>query len=208
MNARFIVMSGLPTSGKSTLGRAIAKTMRLPLLDKDDILEVLFESRGIGDADWRRRLSRIADQELIERATKLPSAVIASWWHHPRSSAASGTPTEWLQSLHGDLVEIYCVCSPNAAVSRFLGRARHAGHLDGQYTVEGLLESFQNQVAFGPLKVGRIIEVCTEDQPDFAWLLNQLGFERGVGGVCTSPQTDGALRCAGVPRPSDSSIPP
>jgi hypothetical protein len=31
------------------------------LLDKDDILEQLFESKGIGDAAWRRRLSRESD---------------------------------------------------------------------------------------------------------------------------------------------------
>lgn len=197
MKAPFIVMSGLPASGKSTLGQVIARAARIPMLDKDDILEALFESRGIGDADWRRRLSRIADQELIERACMLPAAVIASWWHHPRSSAASGTPTEWLQSLHGEVIEVYCVCSPNVAASRFMARERHAGHLDGQHMFEGLLESFQAQAALGPLKVGRTIEVGTEDQPNVAWLLSQLGFEPGVGEVCTPSQAYGALS----PRP-------
>ena len=62
MKAPFIVLSGLPASGKSTLGRAVAKALRLPMLDKDELLEALFESRGIGDADWRRRLSRIGSR--------------------------------------------------------------------------------------------------------------------------------------------------
>jgi shikimate kinase len=137
MKARFIVMSGLPASGKTTLGRAIAKATQLPMLDKDDILEALFESRGVGDAEWRRRLSRIADQELIERATKLPAAVIASWWQHPRSLAASGTPSEWLRTLRGEVIEIYCVCKPSIAASRFVQRTRHPGHVDGQYTSVG-----------------------------------------------------------------------
>ena len=78
MKALFIVLSGLPASGKSTLGRAIANALGLPMIDKDEILEALFESHGIGDADWRSRLSRLADQELIAQATKLPSAVITS----------------------------------------------------------------------------------------------------------------------------------
>jgi glucokinase len=143
MKSPFIVLSGLPASGKSTLGRAIAKALRLPMLDKDEILEALFESRGIGDAGWRRRLSRIADQELIEQAIKLPAAVITSWWHHPKSSVTSGTPSEWLLSLQGEIVEIYCVCRPSVAASRFVGRNRHAGHVDSRHTFEGLLASFK-----------------------------------------------------------------
>jgi hypothetical protein len=178
------------------------------MLDKDDILEALFESRGVGDAEWRRRLSRIADQELIERATKLPAAVIASWWQHPRSLAASGTPSEWLRTLRGEVIEIYCVCKPSIAASRFVQRTRHPGHVDGQYTSEALLESFQTQASFGPLGVGRTLEVSTEGEPDIARLLEQLGSDLSGGAVCTAPQADGTLSFAGVPRPSDSSLTP
>lgn len=175
MEAPFIVLSGLPASGKSTLGRVLAEALRLPMLDKDEILEALFERRGIGDAAWRARLSRIADQELIERATKLPAAVIASWWRHPRSSAASGTPSEWLLSLQGEVVEIHCLCSPKVAASRFIERTRHAGHADGRHTFEALLASFQTQASLGPLRIGRTIEVGTENEPNVAMLLGQLG---------------------------------
>jgi cytidylate kinase len=175
MKTQFIVLSGLPASGKSTLGRAIAKALDLPLLDKDEILEFLFESRSIGDAEWRRRLSRDADQELIDRATKLPAAVIASWWCHPSSSVASGTPIEWLLSLRAQVVEIYCVCSPSIAASRFVGRNRHAGHVDGRHTFEALLASFHTQRSLGPLRIGRTIEVDTENEPNLAVLLSQIG---------------------------------
>ncbi len=51
-------MSGLPASGKSRLGAAIAPLLGLALLDKDDFLETLFERDGTGDAAWRERLSR------------------------------------------------------------------------------------------------------------------------------------------------------
>lgn len=175
MKARFIVLSGLPASGKSTLGRTIAKALSLPMLDKDEILEALFESRGIGSADWRRQLSRIADQELIERATKLSAAVIASWWRHPSSSVASGTPSDWLLSLQVEIVELYCVCSPSVAASRFVGRVRHAGHLDGRHTFEVLLAGFRAQASLGPLRIGRTIQIGTEEEPDVARLLGQLG---------------------------------
>jgi predicted kinase len=61
---RFVVVSGLPGSGKTTVGRHLAAALDLPLLDKDAILEGLFERKGIGDTAWRRALSRESDSIL------------------------------------------------------------------------------------------------------------------------------------------------
>src|SRR5688500_397575 len=47
------VVSGLPGSGKSTLARQITSRTRIVVLDKDDILERLFEERRVGDGEWR-----------------------------------------------------------------------------------------------------------------------------------------------------------
>ena len=145
------------------------------MLDKDELLEDLFETRGIGDAEWRGQLSRKADQVLIDRATKLPAAVLAPWWHHPGSPEASGTPNEWLLSLPGEIIEVHCICSPSIAASRFIARTRHPGHVDGRHTFEVLLATFQSQVTLGPLAIGRTIEVSTETEPSFESLLGQLG---------------------------------
>ena len=160
--ARLIVLSGLPASGKSTLGRAVAEALALPLLDKDAFLEALFERRGVGDAAWRRRLSRAADRALIARARAARAAVIATWWRHPDSPVDSGTPTGWLREWPGEVIEVHCVCDPGVAVARFTGRARHAGHLDGRHAPTALLERFAAQAALGPLRIGRLIEWRTQ----------------------------------------------
>jgi shikimate kinase len=52
---RYVVVSGFPTSGKSTLARALSQALSLALLDKDYFLEAHFDSKGIGDAQWRRQ---------------------------------------------------------------------------------------------------------------------------------------------------------
>jgi hypothetical protein len=85
---RFIILSGLPASGKSAL--------QLPMFDKDEILEAMFASLGVGNSEWRRKLSRSADEELRKQASESPSAIITSWWRHPLSLSESGTPIEWL----------------------------------------------------------------------------------------------------------------
>lgn len=48
---RHIIVSGIPASGKSTIGRAVAAALELAMLDKDEILETLFSSRGVGNAE-------------------------------------------------------------------------------------------------------------------------------------------------------------
>ncbi|MFJ4183440.1 AAA family ATPase, partial [Streptomyces sp. NPDC089733] len=57
----YVVISGLPGSGKSTLARSLAERLSLPLIDKDVILESLYDSLGVGDHAWRSRLSRASD---------------------------------------------------------------------------------------------------------------------------------------------------
>jgi len=104
-----IIVSGIPASGKSTVGRAVAAALGLAILDKDDFLEALFNHEGIGDAEWRTRLSRAAHEILREEALRSDGAVITSWWHHPSSQLDSGTPIEWLSSLPGIVIELHCI---------------------------------------------------------------------------------------------------
>src|SRR5690242_4560751 len=114
----YIIVTGLPASGKTTIGHLVAAAMNLPMLDKDEILESLFNSRGIGNAAWRKELSRAADKMLQEMAFQSGSAVITSWWHHPRSHIDTGTPVDWLSNLSGMRIELYCVCRPDVAAGR------------------------------------------------------------------------------------------
>jgi AAA domain len=173
---RYLVLSGLPASGKSTLAAPLARALGLRLLDKDFFLEALFEGRGIGDGRWRRELSQQADASLRECAEHSAGAVLCSWWRHPRSPQAdSGTPCEWLGGLPGVTLELHCRCSPQLATERFLARRRHPGHLDGRHSYVELLAGFTQQAALGPLGLSPLLEIDTETPPDCARLLAAIG---------------------------------
>ncbi len=92
MNRRFVVISGLPGSGKTTLARQLEPALRLPVIDKDEILERLFELKGVGDGVWRRMLSREADELLRAEATaSSEGAILVSFWRQAGMPPDSGT---------------------------------------------------------------------------------------------------------------------
>jgi hypothetical protein len=171
---RFVVMSSLPGSGKTTLGRRLAHALCLSILDKDEILEALFDGLGTGDAEWRNRLSRSADVVFQRLADQTAGAVLTSFWRHPQVSGESGTPTGWLSSLSGKVVEAHCVCSPAIAAERFLARKRHDGHLDRDKRREEVVAGFVQLAALGPLGLGSMVTVDTGGAIDFDGVLRQL----------------------------------
>ena len=172
--APLVIVSGLPASGKTTLSRKLSDALSLPLLDKDDILEAMFDTLGVGDAAWRQRLSRASDEILQVLVRRSAGAVVTSFWRHPGVSSLSGTPTGWVASASTRVVEIYCECDPRVAADRFLQRERHPGHLDGAKRWEDLLYRFRDLAARGPLGVGPLLRVDTTAEVYVASLLGEV----------------------------------
>ena len=120
----YVVVTGLPGSGKSTVGLALHRGLSLPLIDKDVVLESLFDSLGSPDLDARESLSRAADEVLLRVAATSPGAVLVNWWH--RETVGSS-----LTSLAGRLIEVLCDAPPELCARRWTSRVRHPGHHDG-----------------------------------------------------------------------------
>lgn len=157
----FVVVSGLPGSGKSTIAQQLAVALGLPLLDKDEILERLFESKGIGDKNWRRMLSRESDRILQHEASASLGAVLVSHWHLPGMPMDSGTPTHWFEDLSARIVNLHCRCDAELATKRFVQRKRHPGHLDSEKTFSEISAGIERVSGFGRLTLKLNVEVDT-----------------------------------------------
>jgi hypothetical protein len=75
----YVVVSGPPASGKTTLARELAGRLRLPLVAKDTIKDALMSQLGAPDIETSRRLGRAAVAVMLAVARESPvGAVVES----------------------------------------------------------------------------------------------------------------------------------
>lgn len=125
MRVLFVVVSGAPGSGKSTIARELAPRLGLPLIAKDTIKEALAESLGVTDLEGSRRMGKAAIDVMFALAKDNASCVFESAW------VPEFTRTR-LADLGHRIVEVFCSVPVAVAIQRYEDRAasRHWSHFD------------------------------------------------------------------------------
>jgi predicted kinase len=157
----FVVVSGPPASGKSTLAPALAGELRLPLVAKDTIKDALMAVLPVPDVGTSRQLGRAAVAAMLAVAAESPrGAVIESNFYRSRAAAD-------LRRLPGRVVEVFCRVDREVARTRYAARAgsRHAGHFDSVRSAEELWNDEVSEPVAGGWPV---LEVDTTKPPDVA----------------------------------------
>ena len=169
-----VVVTGLPASGKTTVARHLAQLLNVPLLDKDDFLEELYEEQFPQTQAKRRELSKISDTLFQQSAMALDAVVLVSHWRPTCGPQNTGTPTDWLPQTFAQIVEVQCECSPDMATTRFLKRIRHPGHRDRDRDPADLAAGMMLLAKGYPLGLGTLMTVDTEGQPDLLSLAAEI----------------------------------
>lgn len=103
----FVVVSGPPGSGKTTVARAIAPALGLPLIAKDTIKQALMTVLPVPDIESSRIVGTASVAALLAVAAEKAGAVLESVCHRSRALAA-------LRCLPGNIVEVFCRCDPRS----------------------------------------------------------------------------------------------
>jgi predicted kinase len=152
-----VVITGLPSSGKTTVAEGLAVRLRLPLIAKDDIKESLYESLGAGDMAASARLG-VAAYGLI---FALARTVLASGVSHIAEANFFRDQAPVFASLpEHRVVQVHCEAPLATLLERYAKRSRHAGHHDAE-KIKELPARFHNGV-HGPLALpGDLIRLDT-----------------------------------------------
>jgi predicted kinase len=163
-----VVVTGPPAAGKTTVARALAARLRLPLIAKDTIKEALFDGLGAGDLEWSRRLGEatyLTMQRLVEDSVAAGAGLVLEA-NFVRGSELAAR----LAELPARFVQIHCGAPFEVLLERYGERARHPGHVDSERI--GALQDAVETGRHEPLDLpGETIRIDTSGGPvDFAAL--------------------------------------
>lgn len=142
----FVIVSGPPASGKSTLAPAVAAALGLPLVAKDTIKDALMSVLDVPDVEASRQVGRASVAAMLAVAAESPiGAVIESNFYRSVAGAQ-------LVELPGNVIELFCRCTADVAWDRYRRRAstRPAGHFDDDRTKDELWNSEVAEPVAGP----------------------------------------------------------
>ena len=169
-----LVISGMPATGKTTLGRRLAADLSLPFFSKDGLKETLFDALGAADRAWSQRLG-VASFALLRHITETQLAARQSLAVEANFLAEYDAPFyQSVATRHGARVaQVWLTAEPATIVRRFERRAasaeRHPGHVELAHLDEFRAALLRTDDAPLPL-AGALFTVDTTDSAAFGAL--------------------------------------
>ncbi|MEV0358754.1 AAA family ATPase [Nocardia sp. NPDC050697] len=133
MTELLVLVNGLPGSGKSTVGRALAAVLGAQFLAKDVVKEALADC--VDDAAVAAALGGVAMDAVWALARAVPGTVVVdSWWFRPRDLHFARAGLDRCAAARA--VEVWCDVPAETARRRYADRRRPAFYQDRQQLAE------------------------------------------------------------------------
>ena len=157
MKRILLVVTGPPCAGKTTLAAQLGRELSLPVIHRDVLKEILFDTLGVKDRAWSREVGGASYDLLF---SFLESLLQAGYPCIAESNFEIGRATDRLKSLcetYGfTAIEVLCTADTAILRQRYLARlesgARHAGHVD-HLNLDDISERWANE-RHGSLELG------------------------------------------------------
>jgi adenylate kinase family enzyme len=166
-----IIISGLPATGKSRIGRKISERFHLPLISKDPFKEAGFNHLGIGNRDWSKKLSAMAKESLFYVMNQIISSGNGLIVDCNFKTDDLDRLQELLSQNYAKSIQIHCQSDKKIIHERYIKRMntpgkRHPGHVDEEYLpeLEKLLESSEDEIL--PISKTILIHYATDESSD------------------------------------------
>lgn len=165
-----VIVTGMPSSGKTTVAEGLARRLGLPLIAKDTIKESLYGSVGAVDVVASAALGDAAYALIFALAGAMlesgVSLIVEANFFRSQAPQFAALPEH-------RLVQIHCHAPLEVVLQRYAARERHAGHHDAE-KIRELPGRFASG-AHDPLELaGQLIEVDTTRPVDLEALADQI----------------------------------
>ncbi len=157
----------MPCSGKTSIARQLAYSLRMPLISKDDIKERLFDTLGWSDREWSKKLGGATFELIFYLIQQGLSTGVSLMAEAPFYAKFHQGKLQQMQVEHPfrSLI-IECTADSRTLLERFIQRSqsgqRHPGHVDHTSYAEAADTFFGERPR--PVELGgRYIQVDTTD---------------------------------------------
>lgn len=130
-----VLITGMPGTGKTTLGNLLSEKYHFPFISKDALKERIFDNLGWNDKAWSLKVSaashRIMDYIIEEELKARHSIIVESNF---KQQIDSDRFRRFQKEYGCGIVQILCWAKGEIVYERFMNRIntaeRHAGHVE------------------------------------------------------------------------------
>jgi predicted kinase len=160
-----IAMKGPPGSGKSTIARALSKRLTWPLIDKDDIRDLLPDNSQAPDGLSYDIMFHIARRQLLQGLSVICDSPLTSNIGYQRAQAIAAETQAMLAILE-------CACTDNAQWSQRINMRKTlplpAHHQTDWNAFQGYLDYYRTEANYSithphlVIDTTRLLDECAD----------------------------------------------